>query len=451
MPSQPRRLTPRPRPATLLWAAVRAGDEKAIAAAIEKGADVNARNEYGITALWIAASKGKTEVIELLVARGANPNARDDIWYQTPLSHVARQGGERKSPPQGGAKDVDAAAIAAASQGNTAVLQAVLDTGKVRQEALDAALFRTAESSKEIREALDEGRGEAAARCGREGPRAWKALAGSYESEHGTTMKVEVPETGLVVIGRAQPRALRSRPARMPSRHSAPRRVPSSSNGRERRSRGSSRSGSRRSRTSTRQVRNPSRRSSKPPMEIGGRKVIEPANWPQFRGADASGVADGQDPPITFDVKEETNVLWKTPIPGLGHSCPIVWGDRVFLTTAVGGNTSVVTGNYGNPASVKDDSKHVFQVICLDRLTGKILWTRTAFEGVPKIKRHLKGSHANCTPADRRQAGGRLLRIGGAVLLRPRRQAPVEARPRQRSTRASRSSRNTSGASPPRR
>src|SRR5207248_2079055 len=57
------------------------------------------------------------------------------------------------------------------------------------------------------------------------------------------------------------------------------------------------------------------------------------------------------------------------------------------------------TGNYGDVASVNDTSKHTWQVLCLDRETGKVLWTRTAYEGVPKIKRHLKGSQANCTPA----------------------------------------------------
>jgi outer membrane protein assembly factor BamB len=136
-----------------------------------------------------------------------------------------------------------------------------------------------------------------------------------------------------------------------------------------------------------------------PKEQASGKVDVVPANWPQFRGQDATGVADGQDPPLTWDVKTGTNVLWKTPIPGLGHSCPVIWGDRVFLTTAVGGNTDLKTGNYGDPGSVKDDSKLAFQVICLDRLTGKILWTRIAFEGVPRIKRHLKGSHANCTPA----------------------------------------------------
>src|SRR5262245_60481538 len=69
-----------------LWAAVRAGDSKAIAAALDGGADVNAKNEIGVTALWIAAGKDKFDVIELLVKRGADVNARDGIWYVTPLS-----------------------------------------------------------------------------------------------------------------------------------------------------------------------------------------------------------------------------------------------------------------------------------------------------------------------------------------------------------------------------
>ena len=100
-----------------LWAAVRAGDEKAIIAAIEKGADVNAKNEYGITALWIAANKGKTEVIELLLARGADPNARDDIWYQTPLSHSLGKVENVKVLLKAGAKDVDSAVLNAVAQG----------------------------------------------------------------------------------------------------------------------------------------------------------------------------------------------------------------------------------------------------------------------------------------------------------------------------------------------
>ena len=59
------------------------------------------------------------------------------------------------------------------------------------------------------------------------------------------------------------------------------------------------------------------------------------ANWPQFRGPASSGIAEGVPTPTIWNVPESRNLKWKTPIPGLGHSCPIVWGDRMFLTTAI--------------------------------------------------------------------------------------------------------------------
>src|SRR6516164_10432508 len=75
-----------------LWAAVRNGDAKAAKALLDKGADVNAKNEIGITALWIAAGKGKPEVVELPLGAGADANSRDDIWYKTPLSQAVGEG-----------------------------------------------------------------------------------------------------------------------------------------------------------------------------------------------------------------------------------------------------------------------------------------------------------------------------------------------------------------------
>ena len=64
-------------------------------------------------------------------------------------------------------------------------------------------------------------------------------------------------------------------------------------------------------------------------------------NWPSFRGSQASGVADGMNPPVTWDVEKSTNILWKTPIPGLAHSSPVVWGDRVFVTTAISSDANL--------------------------------------------------------------------------------------------------------------
>ncbi|HVG18943.1 MAG TPA: PQQ-binding-like beta-propeller repeat protein [Blastocatellia bacterium] len=129
--------------------------------------------------------------------------------------------------------------------------------------------------------------------------------------------------------------------------------------------------------------------------------VAQAQNWPSFRGANASGVAEGKPTPVTWDATKGTNVLWKTPIPGLAHSSPIVWGDKIFVTTAISskGGEYFRPGLYGDVDSDKDTSKHTWKVYAIDKLTGKILWERVAYEGVPKIKRHIKSTHANSTPA----------------------------------------------------
>ena len=125
-------------------------------------------------------------------------------------------------------------------------------------------------------------------------------------------------------------------------------------------------------------------------------------NWPQFRGHGGLGIGSGH-PPTEWDVGTGQNVAWKTSIPGLGHSAPIVWGDRIFLTTAVNSDAehpAVETGWSGGAGeSARDTGQWTWQVLCLQLETGKVLWSKDAQSGVPAIKRHLKASHANCTPA----------------------------------------------------
>ncbi|HKY04984.1 MAG TPA: PQQ-binding-like beta-propeller repeat protein [Blastocatellia bacterium] len=140
-------------------------------------------------------------------------------------------------------------------------------------------------------------------------------------------------------------------------------------------------------------------------QSAGAQKTVISKNrqqhWPSFRGSFASGVADGLPTPTSWSAEKSQNLKWKTAIPGLAHSSPIVWGDRVFITTAISSDPKSVFrhGLYGDVDSAKDESKHTWKVYGLDKKTGKILWERTAFEGVPKIKRHIKASHASSTPA----------------------------------------------------
>jgi outer membrane protein assembly factor BamB len=123
-------------------------------------------------------------------------------------------------------------------------------------------------------------------------------------------------------------------------------------------------------------------------------------NWPSFRGLNAAGVSPTP-APITWDVPSSKNIFWKTPIPGLALSSPVVHGEHLFVTTAVGQNENkdLRVGLYGDVQPVNDQVPYAFKLLCLDKTTGQLLWETTAHEGIPKVKRHPKSSHANPTPA----------------------------------------------------
>ncbi|HVG30606.1 MAG TPA: PQQ-binding-like beta-propeller repeat protein [Pyrinomonadaceae bacterium] len=122
-------------------------------------------------------------------------------------------------------------------------------------------------------------------------------------------------------------------------------------------------------------------------------------NWSQFRGQNGAGVADGSAAPLAWDAVKGTNVKWKTPIPGLSHASPIVWGGRVFVVTAISAEKPTVNVKDRGIDSARDDARHTWKLYALDKRSGKILWEQTAFEGVPRARRHLKATQANSTPA----------------------------------------------------
>ncbi|MCK4880536.1 MAG: PQQ-binding-like beta-propeller repeat protein [Bacteroidales bacterium] len=123
--------------------------------------------------------------------------------------------------------------------------------------------------------------------------------------------------------------------------------------------------------------------------------------WPQFRGPFASGIVESNQLPDRWDITTGENILWKLKIPGLGHSSPVIWGDRLFITTAISGSgsDSLKVGLYGDIDEVGDRSEHEFRVYCIDKKSGELLWERLVHKGVPVTERHTKSSHANPTPA----------------------------------------------------
>jgi outer membrane protein assembly factor BamB len=133
---------------------------------------------------------------------------------------------------------------------------------------------------------------------------------------------------------------------------------------------------------------------------VAAGSTLSAQQWPAFRGANASGVADGAPAPTRWNAATGENVLWKAAVAGVAVSSPIVWGDRVFVSTAVGSDpkAGIRTGLYGDVEPVADQSKHQWRLIALDRRSGKVVWDRLAHEGVPKTKRHPKSSQASPTP-----------------------------------------------------
>jgi len=132
----------------------------------------------------------------------------------------------------------------------------------------------------------------------------------------------------------------------------------------------------------------------------------EDTNWPQWRGPGGQGISPDRGLPIEWS--KSANVRWTAPIEGRGHSSPVVWGDNLFLTTAVEG--PVVPGAkpvvhmengevFVHPDSVGATHSHSFKVICLDAETGRVRWERVAYDGTVYDDRHRMSSYASPTPA----------------------------------------------------
>ena len=143
------------------------------------------------------------------------------------------------------------------------------------------------------------------------------------------------------------------------------------------------------------------------PLALVAALIARPsaANWPQWRGPQGQGVSAEVSFPLDWSVT--THVVWKTPIAGRGHSTPVIWGNRLFLTTAVEGAT--VPGHkapehfdgsnvFLHPDSVGVDRSNTLKVIALDAGSGKTVWEQVAYDGPMFDNRHKRSSYASTTP-----------------------------------------------------
>lgn len=146
-------------------------------------------------------------------------------------------------------------------------------------------------------------------------------------------------------------------------------------------------------------------------------------NWAQWRGPDGLGIAPETSYPAEW--APDKNVAWKTPVQGRGHSSPIVWGDRIFLTTSIEGGPAPadhtapihlgfdLKPGYLHPDSVGVDRLYTLKVLAFDAQSGKLLWDRTVYEGTMYDNRHRKNTYASSTMVTDGKAAYAFFESGG--------------------------------------
>ncbi len=390
-----------------LHAAAKAGDVQKVEALLAKGADVNGKTAYGATALHFAADKGHLAVVKALIQHKANVNVRDTFYQASPLTWATMHNhwAIEEALIDAGATGAEALFTPAVKEGQAGVVRAILARGKIKGDALNAALALAPAKPADVADLLKKaGAKMPEKKAGSPVVKIDDKLLKSYEGAYlggGTDVKV-VARVGELFIDYAGKTIMSLKPASKDTfkmKESDAVTITFQREGEKVVSFTTAAGGQstvfKRMETSLPAEAKPAPVDDKPVV------ITKVQNWPSFRGPGASGVADGQWPPVTWDVDKGVNLQWKTPIPGLGHSSPIIWGDRIFVTTAISGDPKSLfkAGQYGDVDSVDDKTVHTWRVYCVDRPTGKVLWEQTACKGVPKVKRHTKASHANSTPA----------------------------------------------------
>ncbi len=413
-----------------LWSAAKSGDLATIKKLVAAGVDVDAKTKYDATALAFACDKGHIDIVRYLLEQGAEVDTTDNFYDFTPLGwagfneHTEIIGLLLDHGASGadqvlamGVRNGNKAMVAAAIKGSDLSAEAVAQALTAAQSLTDGdkivALLKSVEieapeheeivietsvletyTGKFQNDAIGMGLdvrledGKLIVQATGQGPLTMRALSQSrFEA-------IEFPQVKISFAGRGGmiERAILEQGGQTLD---FPRVVETAE-------------AASAAETET--------AAAKPKAEPAPVERLAARNWPSFRGPNASGIADGQGAPVEWDVETGKNVLWKTAIPGLANSSPIIWGDRVFVTTAISGanDDTFRTGLYGDVDSVEDESEHTFKVYALDRQSGKIVWERTAGVSVPGAKRHLKSTQANSTPVT---DGKRVVALFGTIGL----------------------------------
>ncbi len=415
-----------------LWEAARAGDVARVQKALASGADVNAKARYDMTALAFAADKGHIDVVRLLLDKGAAVNGTD-TFYKARAIDLALQNGHRavaKLLLERGSLGASTALMTGLQTDDAALVKQALSSSELTAANLNAALAVAKKMNRtDATAAITEKLASMPAAPNVTVERSvLESYVGSYRNESGFSIAIAFAGDSLTAtVAGQQPMTLvpvsqtsfnlaevdgvnisfsgrggmienavvvqnnnTTTLARVPA--GAPAAAPPAV------------SAAATAPTPT----------ATPPAPLPPAKRTAARPWPAFRGDNAMGNGDGQGAVSEWNLATGRNVRWKTPVPGIAISSPIVWGDRVYVTTAISSASDKTfrTGLYGDVKPVDDVSQHTWKIYCLDKATGKTLWERTALTGVPKTKRHPKSTQASSTPVT---DGKRVVAVFGTV------------------------------------
>ncbi len=400
-----------------LWAAARTGDLALIDKLLDEGVDVNSATHYNSTALSFACDRGHLDAVKLLLKRGANPNTQDAFYKASPLDWAMMNGHYDVLTVliAEGANGADRLLLDGISNRDAKLVDAVLRSGKASSSKLaeglrQAELLKLDDFSKLFADIKFERLPPFELTAEKQ-----KLLEGKYSPKEFPAQLIVTFEDGVLKAD-VGGQAIKFVPLRENEFAAGSAKIVFKvEDGKVvelTRTQGENslvfkpveNSGDKPSTPTTtpNAIDADDDQSASIAFEPSPQDaLVSSKNWPAFRGIGSRGVADGQRPPVQWSAENSSTVAWKIDVPGLGNSCPVIWDDKLFITTAASesGDKDVKIGLYGDVNSVEDDSQYQFIVICLNKTTGKELWRQVAYTGKPAVKRHSKSSHANPTIA----------------------------------------------------
>ena len=415
--------------------AAKQGDLAAVKRLLADGADPNETNRYGATALTYASSRGFLEVAQKLVEGGATVDVTDTFYQSQPVDWAAYSGhGDVVGfLLQKGAKGVTALNMAI-GRGHDEVVAAVLEHGELSPEELSQALMAAqraeAAGMVEMLEKAgakppkpsdfvlpDADKPRFVGKFRQEGPQGLEAtvklnegnLTGSFgggpdtplEAVEGHILRPVGGNPPLTLVFRFEDGRADSLELQITGRDPMMfQRIVEDPNAEQTADVEQAESAGADSEAETAAMADEQVAAAETPTdtEMTAPKGATKIHWPAFRGPNAAGSAEDA-VPTEWDVESGDHVRFAVDIPGIAHASPIVWGDTLYVITAVSEGEPVFRhGLFGDVDPAGNADAHQWQLYAVDKNTGEIRWQRTAYEGKPRVDNHTKATQANSTP-----------------------------------------------------